>query len=104
MYAIRSYYADFKLEKAVIDRRLEQMRAEDVVFETNVNVGTDITVRNLRRSFDAIVIAAGATVPRDLPVPGRELAGIHFAMDFLTQQNMANGGEVISENGRNNFV
>jgi len=91
---------DFKLEKWVIDRRLEQMRAEDVVFETNVNVGTDITVRNLRRSFDAIVIAAGATVPRDLPVPGRELAGIHFAMDFLTQQNMAIGGEDVPKDRR----
>jgi glutamate synthase (NADPH/NADH) small chain len=88
---------DFKLEKWVIDRRLEQMRAEGVDFETGVNVGTDVTVRYLRGAFDAIVITAGATVPRDLPVPGRELAGIHFAMDFLTQQNMENNGETIPE-------
>jgi glutamate synthase (NADPH/NADH) small chain len=91
---------DFKLEKWVIDRRLDQMRAEGVVFKTGVNVGTDVTVRYLRSAFDAIVITVGATVPRDLPVPGRERAGIHFAMDFLTQQNMANGGEDVPENGR----
>jgi len=91
---------DFKLEKWVIDRRLDQMRAEGVIFKTGVNVGTDVTVRYLRSAFDAIVITAGATVPRDLPVPGRERAGIHFAMDFLAQQNMTNSGEVIPENGR----
>jgi glutamate synthase (NADPH/NADH) small chain len=91
---------DFKLEKWVIDRRLEQMRAEDVIFETNVNVGTDITVRYLRKSLDAIVIAAGAEVPRDLPVPGRDLPGIHFAMDFLSQQNMLIGGEGVPEEKR----
>jgi NAD(P)H-dependent glutamate synthase small subunit len=91
---------DFKLEKWVIDRRLEQMRAEEVIFETNVDVGTDITVRYLRRSLDAIVIAAGATVPRDLPVPGRNQPGIHFAMDFLTQQNMVIGGEDLPEGQR----
>ncbi len=91
---------DFKLEKWVIDRRLEQMRAEEVIFETNVNVGTDITVRYLRKSLDAIVIAAGAEVPRDLPVPGRDLPGIHFAMDFLTQQNMLIGGEGVPEEKR----
>ncbi len=88
---------DFKLEKWVIDRRLEQMRAEEVIFETNVNVGTDVTVRYLQNTLDAVVIAAGATVPRDLPVPGRDLPGIHFAMDFLTQQNMAIGGEKVPE-------
>jgi glutamate synthase (NADPH/NADH) small chain len=91
---------DFKLEKWVIDRRLEQMRAEEVIFETNVNVGTDITVRYLRKSLDAIVIAAGAEVPRDLPVPGRDLPGIHFAMDFLSQQNMLIGGEGVPEEKR----
>ncbi len=91
---------DFKLEKWVIDRRLDQMRAEDVTFETNVNVGTDVTVRYLQRTLDAIVIAAGATVPRDLPVPGRDLPGIHFAMDFLTQQNMVIGGEEVPEKER----
>ncbi|MGE5662786.1 MAG: glutamate synthase subunit beta [Deltaproteobacteria bacterium] len=84
---------DYKLEKWVIDRRLGQMRAEGVVFETGVNAGADISVRYLRRSFDAILLATGASVPRDLPVPGRELRGIHFAMEFLTQQNMRNAGE-----------
>jgi glutamate synthase (NADPH/NADH) small chain len=83
---------DFKLEKWVIDRRLEQMKAEGVVFETGVNAGVDVSAGYLRRSFDAIVLAAGATVPRDLPAPGRELSGIHFAMEFLTQQNKANAG------------
>jgi glutamate synthase (NADPH/NADH) small chain len=85
---------DFKLEKWVIDRRLEQMRAEGVVFETGVNAGTDISVKYLQRTFDAIVIAAGATEPRDLSVPGRNLPGIHFAMDFLTRQNKRISGEI----------
>ena len=78
---------EFKLEKSVLDLRLSQLEAEGIVFETNVNVGDDITVEQLRRRFDAICIATGAESPRDLPVPGRELAGIHFAMDFLTTQN-----------------
>jgi NADPH-dependent glutamate synthase beta subunit-like oxidoreductase len=100
---------DYKLEKWVIDRRLDQMRAEGVVFEAGVNAGTDISVRYLRRSFDAILLAVGAAVPRDLPVPGRESSGIHFAMDFLTQQNIRNGGEdppgeAISAAGRNVVV
>ncbi|MBM4043013.1 MAG: glutamate synthase subunit beta [Planctomycetes bacterium] len=81
---------DFKLEKWVIDRRLEQMKAEGVVFETNVEAGVDISPRYLRRTFDALLIAAGARVPRDLKLPGRELDGIHFAMRFLTQQNRRN--------------
>jgi NAD(P)H-dependent glutamate synthase small subunit len=87
---------DYKLEKWVIDRRLEQMRAEGVVFETGVNAGTDISVRYLRRTFDALLLTTGATVPRDLPVPGRELRGVHFAMEFLTQQNQRNGEEAIA--------
>ena len=74
---------DFKLEKWVIDRRLDQMRAEGVVFETGVNAGVDVSAAYLRRSFDAIVLAAGATAARDLPVPGRDLKGVHFAMEFL---------------------
>ncbi|HEX9205583.1 MAG TPA: glutamate synthase subunit beta [Candidatus Deferrimicrobiaceae bacterium] len=86
---------DFKLEKWVIDRRLEQMREEGVVFETGVNAGVDVSAGYLRRTFDAIVLATGATVPRDLPIPGRELAGIHFAMDFLTGQNRASAGDTI---------
>jgi NAD(P)H-dependent glutamate synthase small subunit len=88
---------DFKLEKWIIDRRLEQMKAEGVAFETGVNVGIDISAKYLQRSFDAIVITAGATIPRDLPIPGRELSGIHFAMDFLTQQNKINAGAKIPE-------
>ena len=100
---------DYKLEKWVIDRRLEQIRAEGVVFETGVNAGTDISVRYLRRTFDAILIAAGATVPRDLPVPGRDLKGVHFAMEFLTRQNMRIGGEPfpeeeIADDGKNVVV
>ncbi len=91
---------DFKLEKWVIDRRLEQMRAEGVVFETGVNAGVDISAGYLRRTFDAIVLAAGSTVPRDLPVPGRDLSGIHFAMEFLTQQNQVNAGDAIPPEAR----
>lgn len=87
---------DFKLEKWVIDRRLDQMRAEGVVFETGVNAGVDVSARYLRKTFDAILIAAGAGVPRDLTVPGRELKGIHFAMEFLTQQNRRNAGDAIA--------
>jgi glutamate synthase (NADPH) small chain len=78
---------DFKMEKWVLDRRLKQMEAEGVVFKPNVNVGADITGDELQAQFDAIVIAIGSTIPRDLPVPGRELDGIHFAMDYLPQQN-----------------
>ena len=77
----------FKLEKHIIDRRLEQMSAEGVKFETNAEVGKNISVESLRRDFDAIVLAGGAEHPRDLKVPGRELKGIHFAMEFLPQQN-----------------
>ena len=88
---------DFKLEKWVIDRRLEQMKQEGVVFETEVDVGVDISPRYLQRSYNAIVITAGATEPRDLKVPGRELNGIHFAMDFLTQQNKRNAGDTVPE-------
>jgi NADPH-dependent glutamate synthase beta subunit-like oxidoreductase len=71
------------------------MRAEGVVFETSVNAGVDVSAAYLRRSFDAIVLAAGATAARDLPVPGRDLKGIHFAMEFLTQQNRRNAGDTI---------
>jgi len=89
---------DFKLETWVLDRRLDQLRAEGVKFETGVEVGTDISVRYLLRKFDAICITAGAREPRDLKVPGRGLEGIHFAMDYLAQQNRRSPrrpGEVI---------
>lgn len=78
---------EFKLEKSVLDLRLSQLAAEGVFFETGVNVGEDITVEQLRARFNAICIATGAELPRDLPVSGRDLGGIHFAMDFLTTQN-----------------
>ncbi|MGH9557838.1 MAG: glutamate synthase subunit beta [Bryobacteraceae bacterium] len=78
---------DFKMEKDGIDRRMEQMSVEGVEFVTGAHVGVNIAIDDLRRDFHAIVIAAGAEQPRDLKVPGRELGGIHFAMDFLTQQN-----------------
>jgi len=77
----------FKLEKHIIDRRLEQMSAEGVQFITNAHVGKNISVKDLQREFDAIVLAGGCEQPRDLKVPGRELKGIHFAMEFLPQQN-----------------
>ncbi|MFC1490762.1 glutamate synthase large subunit, partial [Candidatus Latescibacterota bacterium] len=91
---------DFKLEKHVIDRRVEQMKAEGVIFETNVNVGADISAGYLKRSFDAIIITAGASVPRDIEAAGRDLDGIHFAMDFLTQQNKENAGDKIPKQNK----
>jgi len=88
---------DFKLEKWVLDRRLEQFRAEGVVFETGVNAGIDISAKYLRRMFQAIVITTGAGVPRNLDIQGRNLNGVHFAMDFLTQQNRRNAGLSVAE-------
>ena len=88
---------DFKLEKSVIDRRLGQMREEGVVFQTGVHVGVDLAIADLRRGFDAVVLAMGAEEPRDLEARGRGLQGIHFAMDFLTQQNRRVAGETIPE-------
>jgi glutamate synthase (NADPH/NADH) small chain len=88
---------DFKMEKHLIDRRMAQMEAEGVVFRTGVNVGVDVTAAELRRDFDAIVLAGGATQARDLRVPGRELNGIHFAMDFLPQQNKVVAGDRVAE-------
>jgi glutamate synthase (NADPH) small chain len=78
---------NFKMEKHLIDRRMEQMRAEGVKFQTNAHVGRNVPVEDLRKDFDAILLAGGAEQPRDLRVPGRELKGIHFAMEFLPQQN-----------------
>ncbi|MEW6355451.1 MAG: glutamate synthase subunit beta [Planctomycetota bacterium] len=86
---------DFKLEKRILDRRLEQLRAEGVKFEMNVDAGVDLSAGYLQRTFDAILIAAGARVPRDLDIPGRNLKGIHFALDFLVQQNRRNAGDAI---------
>jgi glutamate synthase (NADPH/NADH) small chain len=84
---------EFKMEKKVLDRRLSQMRAEGTEFRVNVNVGVDITIEELRDEFDAVVIATGATQPRDLPIPGRELDGIHQAMEFLPMANRAQEGD-----------
>ncbi len=83
---------DFKLEKPLIDRRVEQMTAEGVEFRTGCHVGVTLPGSDLLSGFDAVVLAAGSEHPRDLPVPGRELAGVHFAMDFLVQQNRRNAG------------
>jgi glutamate synthase (NADPH) small chain len=84
---------DFKLEKWIVERRLQQMRDEGVVFRVNANVGVNVAVDDLRRDYDAIVLAGGATAARDLPIPGRELQGIHYAMDFLPQQNRKVAGD-----------
>ncbi|MGA7648209.1 MAG: glutamate synthase subunit beta [Terriglobales bacterium] len=85
----------FKLEKHIVDRRVEQMSAEGVKFVTRAEVGKNIAVEDLRAEFDAIVLAGGAEQPRDLNVAGRELKGIHFAMEFLPQQNRRNLGDTI---------
>jgi glutamate synthase (NADPH/NADH) small chain len=86
---------EFKMEKAVVDRRLEQMRAEGTRFRPGVDVGVDITGRQLRDRYDAVVLAVGSTVPRDLPVPGRELGGVLQAMEFLPPANRAALGETV---------
>jgi glutamate synthase (NADPH/NADH) small chain len=88
---------NFKMEKWVLDRRLKQMEAEGVRFVTNCHVGITVTMAELRQEFDAVVLAAGACAPRDLPIPGRELKGIHFAMEYLTLQNRRCEGDVIPD-------
>ena len=86
---------NFKLEKHVIDRRIEQMRAEGVTFVTNAHVGVNVPVEALTEHYDAILLAGGAEQPRDLKIPGRELKGIHFAMEFLPQQNRRCEGDAV---------
>jgi len=88
---------DFKLEKQYVHRRVEQMKAEGVEVVTNCRVGIDINADEMRAKFDAIALTMGATKPRDLPIPGRELNGIHFAMEFLPQQNKRNQGDIVAE-------
>lgn len=100
---------DFKMEKSHIDRRVEQMQAEGVMFRTGVLVGKDfpgnvtnwaretVSPEQLQKEFDAVIIAGGAETPRDLPVPGRELKGVHFAMDFLPLQNKVNAGDKVKD-------
>jgi glutamate synthase (NADPH/NADH) small chain len=84
---VRFGVPDFKIEKTVVQRRVEQLIAEGVEVRCGVEVGRDVSVEELRGSFDAVVLATGSRVPRDLPVPGRELDGVHFAMDYLYQRN-----------------
>ena len=88
---------EFKLEKRFLDRRLSLLKSEGVAFRVNANIGVNVPVEELRAEFDAIVLAGGSTRPRDLPVPGRELEGIHFAMEYLTLQNRRNEGEEIPD-------
>lgn len=92
---VRYGIPDFKLNKGIIDRRIEVMEAEGVIFKTNTNVGVDIKAEQLERDFDAVLLTGGSTVPRDLNIKGRELKGVHFAMEFLSQQNK----RVASERG-----
>ncbi len=86
---------DFKMEKHHIDRRIKQMEAEGVVFKPNSHIGTALPVETLMKDFDAVILSGGAQAPRDLPVPGRDLKGIHFAMDFLGQNNRRVAGDSI---------
>ena len=88
---------EFKMEKNVLDRRLNIMHEEGIMFRTNANVGVNVAVEELRQEFDSILLAGGATAPRDLPVPGRELQGIHFAMEYLPLQNKRCEGDTISD-------
>ena len=88
---------EFKMEKRHLDRRLALMEKEGIVFQTNAHVGVDVPVGDLRRDFDAIVLAGGACAPRDLPIPGRELGGIYFAMDYLTLSNKRCEGDTIAD-------
>jgi glutamate synthase (NADPH/NADH) small chain len=90
---------DFKMEKTLVDRRVQQMTSEGVVFKTGVDVGTTISAAQLRADFDAVVLTIGSRIPRDLPIPGRELPGVHYAMDFLTQQNRRVAGETVPAAG-----
>jgi glutamate synthase (NADPH/NADH) small chain len=101
---------DFKLNKSVIDRRLNLMEQEGVIFKCGVKIGVDIDAKELAKEYDAVCVAIGAEVPRDLKVPGRELPGVHFALEFLQQQNRINAGndykpsERISAKGKHVLV
>lgn len=91
---------DYKLEKWILIRRIEQLKEEGIVFKTNTNVGVDISVDALKSKFDGVCLAGGSTVPRNLNVRGRELKGIHYAMDYLTQQTLVNQGKEIKKEDR----
>ncbi len=86
---------DYKLSKQVVQRRIEWMRAAGITFHCGIALGQDLSLAELRESFDAVVLAIGARLPRDLPIEGRQLKGVHFAMDFLTQSNRRNQGDVL---------
>jgi glutamate synthase (NADPH) small chain len=86
---------DFKMEKKAIENRLKQMQAEGTRFRAGVNIGVDISWDDLRARYDAVIVATGALVPRDLPIPGRDLSGVHFAMDYLVQQNRVGAGDTV---------
>jgi glutamate synthase (NADPH/NADH) small chain len=88
---------DFKMEKRHIDQRLAQMQAEGTRFRAGVEIGVDISWSDLRSRYDAVLVATGSTIPRDLPIPGRDLLGVHFAMDYLTQSNRAIAGDQVPE-------
>ena len=87
---------DYKLEKDVIARRVQVMEDEGIVFQCNTEIGKDLTLEELQESFDAVLLAIGSKVPRDIPAQGRGTGGVHFAMDFLTQNNKAVAGEHVS--------
>ena len=89
---------DFKMEKHLIDRRMEQMRAEGVIFIANTEIGTDVSTADILKKFDAMVLTGGSETPRNLEVPGRDLDGVHYAMDFLAQQNRRIAGEDVRDN------
>ncbi|MBP1639095.1 MAG: gltD [Bacteroidetes bacterium] len=93
---------DFKLHKSVIDRRIDLMKTEGVEFKTSVNIGIDITTKEILKEYDAVCVAIGSGVPRDLTVPGRDMKGIYFALQFLQQQNRVIAGVAISDSERIN--
>lgn len=86
---------DFKLEKQIVERRIRLMEQEGIIFRTNAHVGVNISATHLRSEFDSVVVCGGASAPRDLPIPGRDLKGVHFAMEFLTQQNQRVSGDTV---------
>ena len=88
---------DFKMGKGTIDRRMQQLAAEGVTFKTNTHIGVDVSTKQLLKDFDAVALTGGAEHPRDLPIPGRELNGVHFAMEFLPQQNKRVAGDKVPE-------
>jgi glutamate synthase (NADPH/NADH) small chain len=89
---------DFKLEKHVMDRRVDLMEKEGIVFKTNAHVGVNVSAKNLLDEFDAVLVSGGASAPRDLPILGRNLKGVHFAMEFLPQQNKRVAGDKLADN------